>query len=321
MTLLSGLSAFPITPADPSGRVDTAALRRLVARLVAAEVDTIGLLGSTGTYMYLTRDERRRALVAALEETAGRMPVVVGVGALRTDEAVRLAQDAKAIGATAGLLAAVSYTPLTDDEVFEHFATVARESRLPIVIYDNPGTTHFRFSPELVGRLASVDGIIAIKNPARKRDEALQHFSRQCAIVPSNFSIGYSGDWNVTEALIAGADTWYSVLGGLLPDICLKIVRAARQGNATEARRLDAELGPVWDLFRRYSSLRVVYALAEQFDLCRAQPPRPILPLPDAVKREIADTFAGAFPSIAEGSDEQRGMTQHHDRGRTNDRV
>src|SRR3954463_1321585 len=134
--LLRGLSAFPITPADAEGRVDANALRKLVAALCAAKVHSIGLLGSTGTYAYLSRSERRRALDAALQE-AGQVPILVGVGALRTDEAVQLAQDAKAAGAAAGLLAPVSYTPLTE-EVFEHFATVARESGLPLCIYDNP---------------------------------------------------------------------------------------------------------------------------------------------------------------------------------------
>ncbi len=154
MISIGGLSAFPITPADEAGRIDAAALRGLVARLVSAGVDSIGLLGSTGIYMYLTREEWRRAIEAAMDEVAGRLPVVVGIGALRTDEAVRLAQDAKAIGAAAGLLSMPSYAPLTEDEVFEHFSTVVKESGLPVVIYDNPGTTNFRFTPQLVARLA-----------------------------------------------------------------------------------------------------------------------------------------------------------------------
>lgn len=151
MSDLSGLSAFPITPSDNDGRVDTAALRRLIAPLRLAGVDSIGVLGSTGSYPYLSREERCRALDAALEE-AGAVPVLVGVGALRTDEAVRIAQDAKAAGATAGLLAPVSYTPLDDAEIFEHFSAVARESGLPLCIYDNPSTTHFRFRPQAVIR-------------------------------------------------------------------------------------------------------------------------------------------------------------------------
>ncbi len=292
MSFLSGLSAFPITPRDRNGRVDTAALRVLVARLCTAQVDSIGLLGSTGTYMYLTREERRRALEAALDESATHTPIITGVGALRTDEAVKLAQDAKAIGASAGLLAAVSYTPLTDDEVFEHFAVVAKESGLPIVIYDNPGTTHFRFTPALVGRLANVPGIIAVKNPAGARGETLHHLAELRAIVPAGFSLGYSGDGNSTEALIGGADTWYSVLGGLFPIVCLKIVRAIQQGNVKEARRLDVELAPLWELFKQFSSLRVVYALADLLHIARAEPPRPILPLPAPARTLVERTLA-----------------------------
>ncbi|WP_192357549.1 dihydrodipicolinate synthase family protein [Mesorhizobium mediterraneum] len=291
MAFLNGLSAFPITPSDPDGRIDTKALRKLVTRLCAAKVDSIGLLGSTGTYLYLTREERRRALAEALDEAGAQTPVVVGVGALRTDEAVRLAQDAKALGAAAGLLAAVSYTPLTDDEVFEHFSVVAREGGLPVVIYDNPGTTHFRFTPALVSRLAKVPGIVAIKNPTDKSDAIDSHLAGQRSIVPEGFSIGCSGDWNATEAMIAGADTWYSVLGGILPEVCIKIVRSSQAGDAAEARRLDAALTPIWDLFKQFSSLRVVYVLAELLDICRAEPPRPVLPLSAVAKRQIVEAL------------------------------
>ncbi|CDI11987.1 dihydrodipicolinate synthase family protein [Agrobacterium pusense] len=287
MAFLSGLSAFPITPSDLNGRVDTAALKRLVARLCIAGVDSIGLLGSTGTYMYLCREERRRALDAAIQEANG-VPVVAGVGALRTDEAVRLAQDAKAAGAAAGLLAAVSYAPLTEDEVFEHFSTVTRKSGLLIVIYDNPGTTHFRFTAALVERMAQVPGIVAIKNPTEKAEEIASHLGQQRSATPKGFSIGYSGDWNAAQAMICGADTWYSVLAGILPDVCLRLVRAAQNGDAEEAFRIDASLAPIWELFKQFSSLRTVYTMADLLGVCQAEPPRPILPLPPIAKEKVA---------------------------------
>lgn len=300
MRFPDGLSAFPITPADDRGRVDTAALRGLVARLVGAGTDSIGLLGSTGIYMYLTREERRRAVEAAVDAAAGRAPVIVGVGALRTDEAIRLARDAGAIGAAAGLLSAASYTPLTDDEVFEHVAAVARESGLPVVLYDNPATTHFRFTPGLVARLARVPGVVAIKNPGWDAADAGRLVAEQRAVVPAGFSVGCSGDWLAAETLIAGADTWYSVLGGLFPKVCSGVVKAARAGDAAEARRLDAMLAPVWALFRQHSSLRVVYALAGLMDLCHVDPPRPILPLPDPARRQAAEVLA-SLPAAATG--------------------
>jgi 4-hydroxy-tetrahydrodipicolinate synthase len=298
MTVLSGLSAFPITPSDPGGRVDVHSLRALVTRLCEAQVDSIGLLGSTGSYPYLTREQRRRALEAAIDVAGGRVPILVGIGALRTDDAVSLALDAKGAGAAAGLLAPVSYTPLTEDEVFEHFATVARESALPLCIYDNPGTTHFRFTPALVSRLSRLPGIVAVKSPAGTPEETAAHLAALRGTVPEGFSLGYSGDWNSVEALIAGADSWYSVLGGLFPNICLTMVRAVQQGDAAQARRLNDELTPIWDLFKKHSSLRVVYAMAQILDICRAAPPRPILPLPDAVTQDVARTLEGLSAAL-----------------------
>jgi len=288
MAFMTGLSAFPITPSDANGRVDVSGLRHLLSRLTAATVDSIGLLGSTGSYAYLSREERRRAVETAVEAVDGRCPILVGVGALRTDDAVRLAQDARAIGASMGLLAPVSYTPLLDEEVFEHFGTVSRESGLPLCIYDNPSTTHFRFSTALVARLSELPGIVAVKSPATEAGSTAAHLRELRALVPPSFSLGYSADWNSVEALIAGADVWYSVAGGLFPEECLRMVRAVQRGNAAEARRLDAEMKPLWDLFREFSSLRVIYAAVEVLGLSGTHPPRPILPLSNAARERVA---------------------------------
>ncbi|UFS73501.1 dihydrodipicolinate synthase family protein [Tardiphaga sp. 37S4] len=288
MTFAKGLSAFPITSMNTNGRVDTPALRRLVAPLAAAKVDSIGLLGSTGSYPFLSRDERRRATEAAVAEVNGRVPVLVGIGALRTDETIELARDAKAAGAAAGLLAPVSYTPLTEDEVFEHFKTVAGESKLPIVIYDNFATTHFKFTPDLVGRIARIPGVVAVKGTSPEASFAADHLKQMRAAVPSDFSVGYAGDWNSMETLLAGGDAWYCVAAGLFPKSCLAITRAAQAGNADEARRLNGAMQPLWDLFKQFSSLRVMYAAAEQMGLTDAKPPRPVLPLTDAAQEKVA---------------------------------
>lgn len=288
---MTTLSAFPITPSDAKGQVDVTALRALLRPLVAAEVHSIGLLGSTGTYPFLSREERLRAVEVTVDEVAGRVPLLVGVGALRTDEAVRNARDAKAAGADLGLLAAMSYTPLTEDEVFEHFATVARESGLPLCIYDNPGTTHFRFSPALVGRLSQVSGVVSVKSPAPEPLAVAEHLRSLRDAVPEGFSLGYSGDWNSVEALIAGGDTWYSVVAGLFPKIGMDIVRAVQAGELAEARRLNASFEPLWELFKEFSSLRVIYALVDLLDICRAVPPRPILPLNEMARSKVADTL------------------------------
>ena len=291
MTFPQGLSAFPLTPADEAGNVDVAALQLLLIRLVDAKVHSIGLLGTTGSYPYLSRTERRRAIEAAVAQVAGRVPILAGVGALRTDDAVLLAQDARVAGAAAGLLAPVSYTPLLDDEVFAHFEAVARAGGLPLVIYNNPGTTHFTFTTDLLARLSRVPGIIAVKNPVPAAQAVPAHLQALRAATAPGFSLGYSVDAHAAEALLAGGAAWYSVAGGLFPRPCMAIVAAAQAGDAVEARRLNAGLAPLWDLFREHTSLRVMYAAANLLGLCHAAPPRPILPLPEAAQRRVGEVL------------------------------
>ncbi len=277
--LFHGLSAFPITPADAAGRVDIRALATLLARLEVAGVDSVGLLGSTGSYAYLTRPEKRRAIEAAVDTTGGRVPIIVGIGALRTDDAMNLAKDAQAAGASGVLLAPVSYTPLADQEVFQHFAAVADASDLPLCIYNNPATTHFSFSDELIVRLAEVPRIVAVKNPAPAPTEAKAKVAALRARLPADFAVGYSGDWQAADAVLAGGVAWYSVIGGLMPHPSLALMRAAQAGDAAEIRRLNASFAPLWALFKQYGSIRVIYAAANVLALTDAQPPRPILPL------------------------------------------
>ena len=91
------------------------------------------------------------------------MPLVVGIGTLRTNQAQDLARDAETAGADALLMAPVSYTPPTQDEAFEHYPAVTSTSGLPVCIYNNSGTTHFTFGSELLGRLSCLPTIRTVK--------------------------------------------------------------------------------------------------------------------------------------------------------------
>ena len=284
--IFHGLSAFPITPADAAGRVDTAALSRVIGSLVTAGVDSIGLLGSTGTYAYLDRAERQRAIIAA-REAAGATPLITGVGALRTDAAQTLARDAQEAGADGLLLAPVSYTPLTADEVFEHFVAVASEADLPLCIYNNPGTTHFTFDLPLLTRLAAVPNIVAVKMPLPAQGDITADLAGLRTALPEGFAIGYSGDWGCSEALLAGADAWFSVVGGLLPAQALALTRAAKHGDREKVQAIEQGFQPLWALLKQHGGVRVMYAAAQLMGLTEARPPRPILPLDGATRDQV----------------------------------
>lgn len=275
--LFTGLSAFPLTPADPNGIVDTTAIGVLVDRLVAVGVDSIGLLGSTGNYAYLDRVQRGRAVAAAVEATGGRVPLVVGIGALRTSWAIELAGDAERAGASGLLLAPMSYATLTEHEGLAHYSAVAGATALPLCIYNNPGTTNFSFSEALICELAAMPGIAGIKMPLPEDDDYAGELARLRASAPEEFAIGYSGDWGAAPSLLAGGDAWYSVVAGLLPEPSLRLTRAAQDGDAGEVAAIDAAFAPLWALFKAHGSLRIMYAVADRLSIPVGDPPLPIM--------------------------------------------
>ncbi len=287
-SIFRGLSAFPLTPADADGVVDTDAFAVMIDWLVKAGVDSIAVMGSTGTYAYLDRSERSRALSCAVETVARRVPLIVGIGAMRTSWVNELARDAERLGADGLLLAPVSYAPLTQDEVFRHFDAIAATTGLPICIYNNPTTTHFSFSSELVTRLSRVSGIAAIKMPLPADGDFAGEMGRLRSSCREGLIVGYSGDWGAGPALLAGADAWYSVVAGLLPVQALRLTRAALCGDHVSTIAVDAAFGPLWTLFRTHGSLRVMYLIADQLGLRSGQPPLPVQPLDGSVRLAVA---------------------------------
>ena len=275
--MFSGLSAFPLTPMNERG-LDESAFVRLIGRLVTANVDSIGVLGSTGNYAYLTMAERARAVQLAVEH-AGNIPVMVGIGALRTRDVLMLADYAQSAGASGVLLAPMSYQPLSADEVFGLYETVTQALSVPLCVYDNPRTTQFVFSDELHGRIAQLPNVASIKIPGVPGNavEARARVERLRAQIPSHVAVGVSGDAAAANGLNAGCDVWYSVIGGLFPATALAITRAAQAGRAKEATLLSERLQPLWALFTEHGgSLRVVAAAAELLQLVE----HPCLPLP-----------------------------------------
>ncbi|HAA43907.1 MAG: dihydrodipicolinate synthase [Halomonas sp. 54_146] len=262
--MFTGLSAFPLTPMDEQG-IHEQEFSRLVERLAEAQVDSIGVLGSTGSYAYLSVAERARVAKLSVESAAG-VPVVVGIGALRTRDVLANAEHAQQAGASGLLLAPVSYQTLTDDEVFSFYETVCRSLSVPLCVYDNPGTTHFDFSDELHGRIAQLPQVRSIKIPPVQNDiaAAQERVARLRALIPDDVTVGISGDPVAATGLLAGCDAWYSVIGGLYPETALALTRAAQAGNAQHANALSEELEPLWALYRQYGgSLRVVATIAE----------------------------------------------------------
>lgn len=278
--MFTGLSAFPLTPLRHDA-FDESAYARLISRLVEAKVDSITALGSTGSYMYLDRAERGRVARTAVQH-AENIPVLVGIGALRTSAVQALAHDAQEAGASGLLLAPVTYQGLSDDEVFTLFQDVDAQVSVPLVVYDNPGTTHVSFSDELYARITTLEHVASIKIPGVPTDpnEASARVRSIRKHIRTGVTVGVSGDAAAANGLIAGCDAWYSVIGGTLPQLALRISRAALAGDSAAALTESARLQPLWSLFAAHGNYRVTAAIAEYLSLVAADClPRPVLGL------------------------------------------
>lgn len=201
-----GLSAFPLTPLCDGG-VGEKTCRRLISAL-AGKVDSIGVLGSTGSYMYLNSEERQDITRWAVEEA--RVTRLVGIGALALRDVLAHLAVATDAGAAGVLLAPVSYQPLTPREVVELYRAVAESTDLPLVVYDNPTATGFTFDIETYQKIASLPGVVGFKLPPLVGPPATQaqRLDSLRANLPEGIQLGVSGDATAIPALVAGADGW-----------------------------------------------------------------------------------------------------------------
>ena len=274
--MFKGLSAFPLTPLV-SGEIEDKLFISLIENLAYAGVNSIGALGSTGSYAYLTREQRDRATKLAISAAAG-IPVMTSIGHVSTEEVLRLAEDAQKAGVSGVLLAPLSYQKLSPDEVFRLFERVTTELSVPLCIYDNAATTGFEFTDELLVALSYLNNVGSIKlgdfpvDPSAAQKRVISLKNR----VSEGVTIGISGDAQSAAALIAGCDVWYSVLGGLFPHYSLRLTQAALRGDESETHLLNMALEPLWVFYRRHGSLRVNAAVAEIMGTVSA----PCLPFP-----------------------------------------
>lgn len=274
--MFTGLSAFPLTPLNDD-QLDERAYAGLVTRLADAGVDSITALGSTGSYPYLSREERSRAVRIAVD-SAGATPVFAGIGALRTSHVLACAADAQQAGASAVLLAPMTYQPLTPDEVYGLFEDVTREISVPLIVYDNPGTTHVTFTDDLYAAIARLPHVASLKIPGPVSADRVDELRK---LLPEQLTIGLSGDVHAADGLAHGCDVWYSVIGGTLPAAALAIVRAVPNASA--------RLAPLFETFARYGSLRVTAAIAEHLGLAeRSCLPSPLRGLNDEARAQLA---------------------------------
>jgi 4-hydroxy-tetrahydrodipicolinate synthase len=234
----AGLTVALITPFR-SGEVDYDALGRLVDWHVAEGTNCLAPVGTTGESPTLDHAEHEKVIAAVVERARGRIKVMPGTGSNSTREALRLTRFAKKAGADGALMVGPYYNKPTQEGYYRHFAEVAENVDLPIVLYNIPGRTGSNMLPETIARLAQLPTIVAIKEATGSLDQA----SAIAALC--NLTI-LSGDDSLTLPLLSiGGRGVVSVVGNIVPRDMKALLHAFECGNLAEAQGWHRKLFPL----------------------------------------------------------------------------
>jgi 4-hydroxy-tetrahydrodipicolinate synthase len=247
------------TPMLDSGELDLAGLRHFIDWHIAEGSDAIVIVGTTGESPTVNFAEHCDLIRTAIEQAAGRIPVIAGTGANSTREAVELAEFAKTAGASAHLSVVPYYNKPTQEGLYRHFRTIAEAVDLPMIMYNVPGRTVGDMSNDTSLRLAGVPGIVGIK-------DATGNIERGCDLlkrIPPGFAV-YSGDDATALALmLLGGHGTISVTANIAPRLMHAMCAAALDGKLALAREINTRLlGLHRNLFLEANPIPVKWALA-----------------------------------------------------------
>ena len=278
MNPLVGSIVALVTPMHEDGSVDYAALRRLIDWHIAEGTDCIGVVGTTGESPTVTMEENCEIIRVAVEQAAGRVPIMAGTGANATSEAIELTRFARSVGADCHLSVVPYYNRPSQEGIYRHFKAVAEAVDLPMVLYNVPGRTVADMHNDTVLRLAQVPGIVGIKDATGSIERGAWLIKR----APKGFSI-YSGDDGTAVALmLLGGHGNVSVTANLAPRAMHDLCMAAIEGQARRAAEIHLRLLPLHrELFCEPSPAPTKWAMS-QLGLCGAGVRLPIVPLSPA---------------------------------------
>jgi 4-hydroxy-tetrahydrodipicolinate synthase len=257
--MFTGTYTAIVTPFK-EGKIDEAALQKLIRNQIKANVDGIVPVGTTGESPTLSYEEHIQVISLAVKFAVKGLKVLAGTGGNSTTEAVYLTQKAEEAGADGSLQVAPYYNKPSQEGLFQHFREVANQTKLPIVLYSIPGRCGVEIGVDTVKRLAQeCKNIVGIKEAGGNPDRV----SQLRAALGASFEIMSGDDALTLPFMSVGAQGVISVASNVIPRQVAQMVKAFDAGNPRAARNLHHQFYPLFkDLFIETNPVPVKAALA-----------------------------------------------------------
>jgi 4-hydroxy-tetrahydrodipicolinate synthase len=248
MAEFHGVFPYLVSPIDADGCVRESVLARLVGDLIAAGVHGLTPLGSTGEFAYLNTEQRTAIVRTTIEAAAGRVPVVAGVAATSTADAVAQARRYNELGADGILAILESYFPLKDTQVEDYFRAIADAVDVPVVLYTNPQFQRTDLSLDMIARLAAHPRIRYIKDASTNTGRLLSIMNRCDGLKV------FSASAHIPACvMLIGGVGWMAGPACIIPRQSVKLYELCRAGRWAEAMDLQRELWRINEVFARFN--------------------------------------------------------------------
>ena len=256
---LRGIYTALVTPFK-DGKVDEAALKKLIDFQLKSGVDGLVPCGTTGEAPTLSYEEHEKVIELTVKYADGKIPVIAGTGSNSTQEAIELTAGAKKIGANFCLLTTPYYNKPTQEGLYQHFRTIVDAVKIPLILYNIPGRTGISMTPETIFRLSKVKNIVGIKEAAG----SLTQVSEIYRLTQGRFII-LSGDDNLFLPMMSvGATGVISVLSNIVPKQLKSLYQAFLiQKDIYKAMNIHTRLMPLFQgMFVETNPIPVKEAMA-----------------------------------------------------------
>jgi len=235
---LRGVVVAIVTPFTEDGKLDEVSLKRITSYLLGKGVHGIMTTGGNGEGPHLLREEKKAVTQIVVETVRGQIPVIAGTAACSTMETILLTKDAAEVGADAAIVTPPFYFTLPDNCLYEHYERLAASVDIPVIIYNNPLYTGNNLRPELIAKLADIDGIIGLK----QSNADLGQLVEVIRLVGDRISILTGIDSQFYPSLCVGSKGIFSTAACIVPQQMVDLFNAFMKGNHQAASAIHMKL-------------------------------------------------------------------------------
>ncbi len=279
-----------VTPFNANNEVDYEQAKVLARYLVDNGSDGLVVVGTTGESPTLTFEEKVNMYAVVMEAVGDRAKVIAGTGSNDTAGTIELTKAAERVGVDAAMLVVPYYNKPSQEGLYQHFASAAKATSLPVMLYNVPGRTSANMLPGTVARLAQIENVVALKEAAGSTDQVTE-LKR---VLPKEFMV-YSGDDSMTLPLLAlGCEGVVSVVAHVVGKEMQSMVSAFLEGDFRKAARIHCDLYPIFKGMFMTANPVPIKAACNMLGINAGSVRLPLVEATEAEKTEIRKLLAAA---------------------------